>query len=103
MNNQGYTLDSTDRKIIGLLAGDSRLSYARIGSALNLTRNSIKTRVKRMTYTGVIQEYIADINFALLDYSIYYIITKRRRRVVAVALRIVLLEEEKELSNILIV
>ena len=80
MNNQGYTLDSTDRKIIGLLAGDSRLSYARIGSALNLTRNSIKTRVKRMTYTGVIQEYIADINFALLDYSIYYIITKQEEK-----------------------
>ena len=80
MNNQGYTLDSTDRKIIGLLAGDSRLSYARIGSALNLTRNSIKTRVKRMTSTGVIQEYIADINFALLDYSIYYIITKQEEK-----------------------
>jgi DNA-binding Lrp family transcriptional regulator len=80
VNKQGYTLDSTDRKIIGLLAGDSRLSYARIGSALNLTRNSIKTRVKRMTSTGVIQEYIADINFALLDYSIYYIITKQEEK-----------------------
>lgn len=33
-----------------------------------------------MTSTGVIQEYIADINFALLDYSIYYIITKQEEK-----------------------
>ena len=80
MNNQDYTLDKTDRKIIGLLAGDSRLSYARIGSALHLTRNSIKTRVKRMISIGIIQEYIADINFALLGHNVYYIITKQEEK-----------------------
>jgi len=80
VNNQDYTLDKTDRKIIGLLAGDSRLSYARIGSALHLTRNSIKTRVKRMISIGIIQEYIADINFALLDHNVYYIITKQEEK-----------------------
>jgi DNA-binding Lrp family transcriptional regulator len=52
------------------------LSYEKIGSALNLTRNSIKTRIKRMVSKGVIQEYIADINFAVLGYRIYYIFTK---------------------------
>ena len=77
MNNQEYTPDKTDRNIIGLLAGDSRLSYERIGSALNLTRNSIKARIKRMTHIGVIQEYIADVNFAVLGYDVYYIFTKQ--------------------------
>lgn len=80
MNNQGYTPDETDRKIIGLLAGDSRLSYERIASALNLTRNSIKTRVKRMISIGVIQEYIADINLSVLGYNVYYIITKQKEK-----------------------
>ncbi len=74
MNNQDYTLDKTDRKIIGLLAGDSRLSYARIGSALHLTRNSIKTRVKRMISIGVL---------------------------IGIVIRIVVMLDEKELSNIL--
>lgn len=80
MNNQGYTPDETDRKIIGLLAGDSRLSYERIASALNLTRNSIKTRVKKMISIGVIQEYIADINLSVLGYNVYYIITKQKEK-----------------------
>jgi DNA-binding Lrp family transcriptional regulator len=80
VNNQAYTLDETDRKIIGILAGDSRLSYERIGSALNLTRNSIKTRVNRMVSIGVIQEYIADINLSVLGYNVYYVITKQRKK-----------------------
>jgi DNA-binding Lrp family transcriptional regulator len=58
------------------LARDSRLSYEKIGSALNLTRNSIKTRIKRMVSKGVIQEFIADINFVILGYRIYYVFTK---------------------------
>ncbi|MFL6508963.1 MAG: AsnC family transcriptional regulator, partial [Nitrososphaeraceae archaeon] len=57
-------MDKTDLKIIGLLARDCRLSYERIGSAIDLTRNSIKTRIKKMVYEGVIQEFIADVNFA---------------------------------------
>jgi DNA-binding Lrp family transcriptional regulator len=73
---EDYTLDKTDLRIIGLLAGDSRLSYEKIGSALNLTRNSIKTRIKRMVSKGVIQEFIADINFAVLGYRICYVFTK---------------------------
>ena len=80
MNNQVHTLDKTDRKIIGILAGNSRLSYERIGSALNLTRNSIKTRVNRMVSIGVIQEYIADINLSVLGYNVYYVITKQREK-----------------------
>jgi DNA-binding Lrp family transcriptional regulator len=63
------------------LAKDSRLSYERIASALNLTRNSIKTRIKRMISKGVIQEYIADINFAILGYRILYIFTKQEEKV----------------------
>ena len=62
------------------MAKDSRLSYERIGSALNLTRNSIKTRIKRMVSKGVIQEYIADINFAILGYRIFYIFTKQEEK-----------------------
>jgi DNA-binding Lrp family transcriptional regulator len=75
-----YTLDKTDLRIIGQLARDSRLSYEKIGSALNLTRNSIKTRIKRMVSKGVIQEYITDLNFAILGYRIYYIFTKREEK-----------------------
>jgi DNA-binding Lrp family transcriptional regulator len=73
-------------KIIGLLARDCRLSYERIGSAINLTRNSIKTRIKKMVSEGVIQEFIADIDFPVIGYRICYIITKQR-------------QEEKNSSN----
>jgi DNA-binding MarR family transcriptional regulator len=60
VTKEDYTLDKTDLRIIGQLARDSRLSYEKIGSALNLTRNSIKTRIKRMVSKGVIQEYITE-------------------------------------------
>ncbi|KAA2283528.1 Lrp/AsnC family transcriptional regulator [Candidatus Nitrosocosmicus agrestis] len=68
-----------DLKIIGLLATDCRLSYERIGSTVNLTRNSVKTRIKKMVSEGVIQEFIADINFTMIGYRICYIITKQSR------------------------
>jgi DNA-binding Lrp family transcriptional regulator len=80
LNNQEYIPDKTDRRIIGILAGNSRLSYEKIGSALNLTRNSIKARIKRMVFFGIIQEYITDVNFALLGYNIYYIFTKQEEK-----------------------
>jgi DNA-binding Lrp family transcriptional regulator len=80
LNNQEYIPDKTDRRIIGILAGNSRLSYEKIGSALNLTRNSIKARIKRMIFFGIIQEYITDVNFALLGYNIYYIFTKQEEK-----------------------
>ena len=59
---------------------DCRLSYERLGSAINLTRNSIKTRIKKMVSEGVIQEFIADVNFAVLDYRICYVFTKQEER-----------------------
>jgi Lrp/AsnC family leucine-responsive transcriptional regulator len=80
VTKEDYTLDKTDLRIIGQLARDSRLSYEKIGSALNLTRNSIKTRIKRMVSKGVIQEYITDLNFAILGYRIYYIFTKHEEK-----------------------
>ena len=45
-----------------------------------MTRNSIKTRIKRMVSKGVIQEYIADINFAVLGYRIFYIFAKQEEK-----------------------
>jgi DNA-binding Lrp family transcriptional regulator len=80
VTKEDYTPDKTDLRIIGQLARDSRLSYEKIGSALNLTRNSIKTRIKRMVSKGVIQEYITDLNFAILGYRIYYIFTKHEEK-----------------------
>lgn len=59
------------------MATDCRLSYERIGSIINLTRNSVKTRIKKMVSEGVIQEFITDINFAMMGYRICYIITKQ--------------------------
>ncbi len=54
------------------------MSYERIGSEINLTRNSVKTRIKKMISEGVIQEFLADVNFAVLGYRIYYILTKQQ-------------------------
>lgn len=64
-----YRLDKTDLAIIGQLSRDSRLSYEKIGSALHLTRNSVKTRIRRMVSEGTIQEFVPVLNYAALGYK----------------------------------
>jgi DNA-binding Lrp family transcriptional regulator len=64
-----YRLDKTDLAIIGQLARDSRLSYEKIGSTLHLTRNSVKTRIRRMVSAGTIQEFVPVLNYAALGYK----------------------------------
>ena len=66
---QDSRLDKIDLAILGRLARDSRLSYEKIGSPLNLTRNSIKTRIKRMVSEGAIQEFVPVLNYAALGYK----------------------------------
>ncbi len=55
-------LDRTDRRLLGLLAEDSSVSYAELGRCLNLSPSAVHDRVKRLKRDGVIRSTHAKIN-----------------------------------------
>ena len=56
------SLDALDRKILGLLIENARLSYSEIGQAAGISRVAVKARVAAMEERGIIEEYTAVIN-----------------------------------------
>jgi Lrp/AsnC family leucine-responsive transcriptional regulator len=55
-------VESTDRKILRLLAGDGRMSFTDLGKATGLSTSAVHQRVKRLEQRGLIQGYGAAVN-----------------------------------------
>ena len=55
-------LDSVDRRLLGLLAGDSTLSYTELGQALHLSAPAVHERVKRLKRDRVILGTVARLD-----------------------------------------
>ena len=55
-------LDKIDLNILATLARDCRASYSSIGSLIGLTSKSVKTRVKNMVLSGIIEKFIVRVN-----------------------------------------
>ncbi len=53
-----YELDETDKRILGLLNKDARLSFRHISRELGVSLTKVTTRVKRMEREGIIKSYI---------------------------------------------
>lgn len=58
-------LDDTDRKILGCLTKDGRMSYSDIGKNLSLSRVAIRERVQQMIKNGIIEKFSVVINSVL--------------------------------------
>lgn len=57
-------VESTDRRILELLAADGRMSYTDLGKATGLSTSAVHQRVKRLEQRGLILGYGATINHA---------------------------------------
>lgn len=55
-------MESTDRKILTLLATDGRMSYTDLGKATGLSTSAVHQRVKRLEGRGLIKGYGATID-----------------------------------------
>jgi DNA-binding Lrp family transcriptional regulator len=55
----GMTLDPLDRRIMAVLAGDARKSFAEIGEVVGLSASAVKRRVDRLRSSGTIMGYTA--------------------------------------------
>ena len=70
------SLDNKDRKILDLIKLNSRLPYEVIGREINLTRNAVKNRIKRLEERGIIAGYRMFITFSHLNKKSYKVFIK---------------------------
>ena len=70
-------LDDTDRRIIGELSRDGRVSFAELGRRVNLSPPSVAERVQRLERNGVITGYRAEIDPRALGYPLTAIVRVR--------------------------
>ena len=67
-------LDATDRKIVGELLTDGRVSLAALGRRVNLSPPAVAERVHRLERAGVITGYRAEIDPRALGYELTAIV-----------------------------
>jgi len=56
------TIDGTDARILGALAGDARISIAELARTVGLSPPSVSERIRRLEEAGVIDGYTVRIN-----------------------------------------
>lgn len=67
-------IDETDRRILGELARDGRVSFAELGRRVNLSAPSVAERVQRLERDGVIAGYRAELDPRALGYPLTAIV-----------------------------
>lgn len=58
-------MDRTDKRILGLLGKNARISFAALGREIGLSRTAVQDRVTRLETAGIIRSY--DINFSIQE------------------------------------
>jgi Lrp/AsnC family leucine-responsive transcriptional regulator len=67
-------IDATDRKIIGELTTDGRVSVAELGRRVNLSPPAVAERVQRLERSGIITGYRAELDPRALGYELTAIV-----------------------------
>ncbi len=67
-------LDETDRKILGELATNARISFAELGRRVNLSSPAVADRVQRLERAGVITGYRAELDPRALGFGLTAIV-----------------------------
>ena len=55
-------LDKIDRKLLNLLQGDAKASYAKLAKRLGISSSGIHKRVKKLVDAGMIQKFVAVVD-----------------------------------------
>ncbi len=55
-------LDKIDRKLLNLLQGDAKTSYAKLAKRLGISSSGIHKRVKKLVDAGTIQKFVAVVD-----------------------------------------
>ena len=63
-------MDTTDRKIIGILADDARASLTDIGAAVDLSPSAVNERIRRLVTSGVIRRFTLEVDHRILGFDV---------------------------------
>lgn len=63
-------MDDIDRKIVALLADDSRRSLADIGAAVALSPSAVNERIRRLVNSGVVKRFTVEADHRALGYDV---------------------------------
>jgi Lrp/AsnC family transcriptional regulator for asnA, asnC and gidA len=69
-----FELDETDRRILGMLNKDARLSFRHISRELKISLTKVTSRVKKMERQGIIKGYLPLIDAEKLGFDFHVII-----------------------------
>jgi DNA-binding Lrp family transcriptional regulator len=72
-------LDDVDRRILGLLVQDARLSARAIGREIKMSPNAVSERLERLQQKGVIRGYFAELDPKALGFGMLAIIGLQTR------------------------
>jgi DNA-binding Lrp family transcriptional regulator len=78
---QRVMLDNIDLNILATLARDCRMSYRSIGALSGLTSKSVKSRVKNMIRTGIIEKFIVRVNPAGFGYRTGHVLVRTNNEI----------------------
>jgi Lrp/AsnC family leucine-responsive transcriptional regulator len=70
-------LDDLDARIVGILAGDARISLKRLAECVNLSAPSVAERLRRLEDRGVIRAFTIDVDPKALGYTLQAIVRIR--------------------------
>lgn len=65
------TLDEIDKKILGLLSNDCRISTYDMSNSIKLSPDAISYRIKKLVESEVINKFTLLVNLSLLNYQLY--------------------------------
>ncbi len=64
-------IDNIDRKILGELDKNSRISYSELGKRIRVAKETVKYRIQQLERKNIIRGYYAAINFSKLGFILY--------------------------------
>jgi Lrp/AsnC family leucine-responsive transcriptional regulator len=77
MANESSKIDAIDRRILGELQEDARLSMAELGRRISLSPPAVAERVQRLERTGVITGYRAVVDPKALGFPLAAVVRVR--------------------------
>jgi DNA-binding Lrp family transcriptional regulator len=73
LEEQKPKIDLKDKKILILLSENSRMPISEIAKKVQLSRDMVAYKIKRLISLGVILGFYPEINFRLLGYRMYHV------------------------------
>ena len=65
-----YTLDSVDKKIIGMLQKNARIPVKEIAKEVYLSSPAVSARISRLEKEGILKGFHAQVNYEAFGYGV---------------------------------